>query len=105
MPKMEDDYKSTLIRQGEDATTFRDMVAFAASVETRPLDKLLHELPELGQLSDTKFQLAAQVLRRRFRKETPADQKQLLTYAEEIAGSVTEPELSERIRSIFTGQE
>lgn len=97
--------KSTLIRQGEDATTFRDMVAFAASVETRPLDKLLAELPELAKLSGTKFQLATQVLRRRFRREESVNQKQLLTYAEEISRSVADPELSERIRSIFAEQE
>lgn len=102
---MPEDFKSTLIRQGENATTFRDMVAFAASVETRPLDKLLQELPELGKLSDTKFQLASQVLRRRFRKESDADQRQLQTYADEVAGSVSDPELSERIRSIFATQE
>ena len=97
----ENDHKSTLIRQGEDATTFRDMVAFAASVESRPLDKLLNELPDLAQLSETKFLLAAQVLRRRFRKEGEAEQAQLVEYAGEIAASLEDKELSDRIRHVF----
>lgn len=92
---------STLIRLGEEATTFRDMVEFAALVETRPLDKLLSDLPEFGKLSEAKFMLASQVLRRRFRTEGAAEQAQLVTYAEEIAATIADAELSGRVKNIF----
>lgn len=92
---------STLIRHGEEATTFREMVAFAAMIEARPLDKLLSDLPELGRLSETKFSLASQVLRRRFRQEGKVEQEQLVTYAEEIAQAISDHELSDKVRTIF----
>ena len=60
-----DDFDSTLIRRGALATTFYEMAAFAETLEDRPLDKLLAELPGIASLSDMKFSLARQVIRRR----------------------------------------
>ena len=57
--------------------TYTDMVAFAESVEVRPLLKLLEELPDIASLSDSKFRIASTVMRRRFRLESPIEQIQL----------------------------
>jgi hypothetical protein len=92
---------STLLRRGRKAVTFPDMVEFAATVELRPLAQLLEELPELARLSDAKFSIASNVLRRRFRNEAPVDQLQLRTFGFEIADRVPEQEIAARIRSIF----
>lgn len=81
--------------------TYPDMVAFAEHVESRPLFKLLDELPELAQLSETKFKITLNVLRRRFRGESPVDQLQLRVIANEIAGNAGDAELARRIRSVF----
>ena len=98
---MEDIADSTLIRRGRSSVTLTEIIAFAKVLEQRPLIKLLDELPELAQLSDTKFSLAVTTLRRRFRGEAPADQLQLRETANEIAGGIRDRAVAERIREIF----
>ena len=51
--------------------------------------------------STAKFNLATQILRRRFRHEAEVDRAQLITFANEIADSAHTAEASERIRHIF----
>lgn len=94
------DFDSTLIRRGVQATTISDMSHFVATMEDRPLEKLLGDLPGFALLSETKFSLARAVLRRRVRDLTERDREQLKTYAFELA-SETEPGVAERIRTLF----
>jgi predicted secreted protein len=94
------DLDSTLIRRATNAATFTEMAEFAESIESRPLDKLLADLPGLATLSDTKFSLARQVIRRRARQLADADLEQLRTLAIEIA--ISSPTyIGSRISSIF----
>lgn len=95
------DMDSTLIRRGRNAVTFPEMVEFAETIERRPLTQLLFELPGIAELSETKFSVASNILRRRFRNESPVDQLQLQTFAGEIADGIRDAVLGERIRSIF----
>jgi hypothetical protein len=95
------DPDSTLIRRGRKATTFADMVAFTQSVHQRPFALLLEDLPALATLSDTKFNLATKVLRRRFRTEINLDQAQMRALGESIAGNVPNSFAADRIRAIF----
>lgn len=95
------DFDSTLIRRARTAVTFTDMADFASELDTRPIIKLLDELPELARLSETKFVLATRVLRRRFEEETTVDQVQLQSIADEIAANVLDADTSARIRRIF----
>jgi len=94
------DLDSTLIRRGVRAATFSEMAEFARTVERRPLDKLLAELPGIAALSEMKFSLARQVIRRRSRELAAIDREQLRVFAEEIAAGA--PALvANRIREIF----
>ena len=95
-----DDFDSTLIRRGALATTFYEMAAFAETLEDRPLDKLLAELPGIASLSDMKFSLARQVIRRRARLLQEVERNQLRELAEEVAGS-TPVHVAARIRDLF----
>lgn len=95
---------STLIRRGRSAVTFPDMVEFAETLERRPLVQLLFELPGIAALSETKFSVAANILKRRFRNESPVDQSQLRIFGEEIAADTKDSALAARIRSIFDGE-
>lgn len=74
---------------------------FVESMQHRPLDKLLAELPGLAALSDTKFSLARQVIRRRAKTLQRADFEQLRVMAFEVA-DVAALEIGDRIRSLFT---
>jgi len=81
--------------------TYSDMVAFAESVETRPLAKLLEELPGMAALSDSRFRIISAVLRRRFQLESPIEQIQLRVIADEIASAVEDRGVANRIRDVF----
>jgi hypothetical protein len=93
---------STLIRRGRSALTFWEMAQFADTLSSRPLAKLLEELPDLARLSTAKFNLATITLRRRFRAEAPIDQVQLREIANEIAASVPDSAVATRIRELFS---
>lgn len=95
------DLDSTLIRRGVKASTFREMEEFAETVEHRPLDKLLTELPGIAALSEMKFNLARQVIRRRARFLGALHREQLRVLAEEIAGTAP-AEVAVRLRELFT---
>lgn len=96
-----DDLDSTLIRTGRKATSFADMVAFTQNVHDRPFEKLLVELPQIARLSDTKFNLATKVLRRRFSSQASQEQIRLREIGGEIAASTNSDWVAGRIRSIF----
>jgi hypothetical protein len=81
--------------------TYSDMVAFAESVEVRPLGKILEDLPGIASLSDSKFRIASTVLRRRFQLESPIEQIQLRVIADEIASAVEDRTVANRIRDVF----
>lgn len=94
------DFDTTLVRRGLKAATFSEMAEFAQTVETRPLDKLLTELPAIASLSEMKFSLARQVIRRRARFLGDRHREQLRILADEIAEEA--PVLvASRIREIF----
>ena len=94
------DFDSTLIRRAVKAATFNEMAEFAVTVENRPLDKLLADLPGIAQLSEMKFHLARQVIRRRSRELAPVDREQLRVFAEEIAAGAPAI-VAARIRELF----
>ena len=95
------DLDSTLIRRGVSAATFSDMADFVDTIQHRPLDKLLTELPALAELSSTKFSLARQALRRRARGLARPEFEQLRVMAFEVADDAG-AEVGDRIRSLFT---
>lgn len=95
------DFDSTLIRRGVTAATLSDMADFVETIQHRPLDKLLTELPALAELSTTKFSLARHAFRRRARALDRPDCEQLRVMAYEVADGAM-GEVGERIRSLFT---
>jgi hypothetical protein len=96
-----DDLDSTLIRRGRQAASFSDMVEFAKDVHERPLAKLFEELPQIARLSDTKFHLATNILRNRFRSQAGIEQSELRKIGSEIADRASNDWVADRIRSIF----
>jgi hypothetical protein len=94
------DLDSTLIRSGVQATTISELTNFVATMERRPLDRLLDELPGLACLSNSKFDLARSVLRRRVRDLSPVEREQLKLHAEEVAAG-TDEAVADRIRVLF----
>lgn len=94
------DFDSTLVRRGLAATTMSEMQLFVDTIHHRPLDKLLADLPGLAKLSDMKFILARQVLRKRLLELRDVEREQLRVFADEVASS-SSVWIAERIRRIF----
>jgi len=94
------DLDSTLIRRGTQATTISELSQFVATIEERPLDRLLDELASLAQMTNSKFDLARSVLRRRARDLAPVEREQLQIHAEEVAAR-SKDDVALRIRSLF----
>jgi hypothetical protein len=91
---------STLIRRGASAQTFNELEEFVETIEGRPLDKLLTDLPGIAGLSGAKFDLARQVVRRRVNHLETVERDQLRVLADEVASTSPE-DVGERIRGIF----
>jgi hypothetical protein len=94
------DFDSTLVRSGVHATTISELSRFVDAMEKSPLDRLLDELPALATLSNSKFDLARVVLRRRARDLAPVEREQLQMHAEDVAAH-TDEVVADRIRSLF----
>jgi hypothetical protein len=94
------DFESTLIRRGVQATTITEMTRFVETMDQRPLDKLLQDLPGFAVFSETKFSLARAVLRRRLRTLDAVDREQLRVLAAEVA-SAEKTDVAQRITAIF----
>ena len=94
------DFDTTLIRSGIQATTISELTRFVSKMETRPLDRLLTDLPGFAMFSNSKFDLARAVLRRRMRDLVPVEREQLRIHAEEIAAR-TNDDVAQRIRTLF----
>jgi hypothetical protein len=101
MSPMMEEFDSTLIRRGKDATTFSEMAEFARTVHERPLATLIEELPQIARLSETKFHLAANILKNRFRAQSSSDQIELRRLGFQVANRTSALSVADRIRSIF----
>jgi hypothetical protein len=95
------DPDSTLVRRGNSAATLSELADFVVLIQDRKVDKLLTELPGIAELSEAKFDLARQVIRRRARTLTRPDYEQLRALAFEVADDAGGP-VGERIRSMFS---
>lgn len=94
------DFDTTLIRSGIHATTISELSQFVATIESRPLDRLLSELPGFALFSNSKFDLARSVVRRRAHALPAVEREQLRIHAEEVAAR-TDQDVAQRIRTLF----
>lgn len=97
----EEIFDSTLIRRASDATTFGEMVDYAAWLEERPIEELIRDLPAVALLSRSKFDLTLVVLRRRLRIEPPQTQRKILTVADHVARNTKDPEVRGAVLGLF----
>ena len=95
-----DDAFSTLVQTGKDALTFTQMQAFVKDIETRPLERLINDLPGLMALHAAKYQLVVMVLRKKTRpdvEEGPA----LLERLADLAQNAEDPTVQSRARAFL----
>jgi len=94
-PKMD---PSTLVQKGQEAVTFPEVESFVKDVETRPMDRLLSDLPSLLEMGDAKFHLVALALKRRFRANE-IERAEILAKLERIGAASSDPAIQHRCSS------
>jgi hypothetical protein len=75
---------SSVVVRGLDATTFSEMEAFVKDLESRPVERLLRDLPQLVHMSATKVSLVSYVVAAKYRA-SDASEKQ--TMRESVAAT------------------
>jgi hypothetical protein len=91
------DDSSTLIRFGKNAMTFQEMAAFVHDLESRPMARLLEDLPGLMALPDGQHGLVTMVLRKRMRP-SPADQAPIVARLRELRSGSADETVRHRCR-------
>jgi len=62
---------SSVVMKAIDATTFTEMEKFVKDLESRPIERLLKDLPDLADLSATKVSLVSYVIAVKYRQADP----------------------------------
>jgi hypothetical protein len=68
---------SSVVLRGIDARTFTEMESFVKDLETRPVERLLRDLPELCDLPDTKVSLVSYVISAKYRASEASEKKRM----------------------------
>jgi hypothetical protein len=65
---------SSIVMKAIDAKTFTELQAFVKDLESRPMERLLRDLPELVKLSDAKAEIITYVISTKYRR-APTDER------------------------------
>jgi hypothetical protein len=98
---MAEDAASSVVVRGVDARTFSEMESFVKDLETRSIERLLRDLPQLASLSATKVSLVSYVMAGKFRS---ADAEEKSVMRESVAATVESlpsGETRERVAAIL----
>ena len=77
---------SSIVMKAIDATTFSDMESFVKDLESRPIERLLKDLPNLAKLPPAKVSLVSYVISGKYRQ---ADEATRATIKESIQSTVS----------------
>jgi len=84
---------SSVVMKAIDATTFSDMESFVKDLESRPIERLLKDLPNLAKLPPAKVSLVSYVISGKYRQ---ADEATRATIKESIQSTVNGMDFDEQ---------
>jgi len=84
---------SSVVMKAIDATTFSDMESFVKDLESRPIERLLKDLPNLAKLPPAKVSLVSYVISGKYRQ---ADEATRATIKESIQSTVSGMDFDEQ---------
>jgi len=84
---------SSVVMKAIDATTFSDMESFVKDLESRPIERLLKDLPNLAKLPPAKVSLVSYVISGKYRQ---ADAATRATIKESIQSTVSGMDFDEQ---------
>ncbi len=92
---------SSVVIRALDATFFSEMEAFVKDLETRPVERIIRDLPDLAALSEAKFSLCSRVLISKYRAASEAERSAIKKEIETLLGGMPAGEASDRIRNLL----
>jgi len=92
---------SSVVIRGIDATTFSDMEAFVVDLESRSVERLMRDLPQLAQMSATKVSLVSYVVTAKYRASDDLDKRKMRESVAATFESLPAGESRERVGSIL----
>lgn len=96
---------STLFVRAASAFTFGEMQAFARDIANRPFDRLKDELASLLSISDTKWVLLEQGLRKRLRTANAEERTAVGVLCRALASGNADPTVRGRARQLLDALE
>ncbi len=100
LTQMPDDAKeksSSIVMRALDATTFSELQAFTKDLETRPTERLLRDLVDLVQTSESKAQIVSYVVAMKFRRADADERKRILDSLDATLKRLEEGETRDRV--------
>ncbi len=101
MPKDEKVPTSSIVMKAIDAQTFNEMQTFVKDLEGRPTERLLHDLPELVRVSESKSSLVAYVISAKYRHGDEVERRMILSALESMHDSLPDGEDRDRVSGII----
>jgi hypothetical protein len=91
---------SSIVMRALDATTFSELQAFTKDLEARPIERLLRDLVDLVQPSESKAQIVSYVMATKFRRADAGERKRILESLDATLERLEEGEVRERVNFV-----
>ena len=88
---------SSIVMRALDATTFSELQAFTKDLESRPTDRLLRDIADLVQASESKAQIVSYVIATKFRRADAAERKRILERLDATVSQLEAGDVRDRV--------
>ncbi|HSP17227.1 MAG TPA: hypothetical protein VLV78_20965 [Thermoanaerobaculia bacterium] len=95
------DSTSSIVMKAIDATTFSELQAFTKDLESRPTERLLHDMADLVKPSDSKAQIVSFVIATKFRHADADEREKILASLQTTVEGLPEGEPRDRVNAVI----
>jgi hypothetical protein len=92
---------SSIVMRAIDATTFSELQAFTQDLEGRPVERLLRDVAELVQPSESKAHIVGYVIATKFRRADAVERRTILDSLEATRKSLPPGEQHDRVSAVI----
>ena len=92
--------QSSIVARAIDASTFTELQAFVADLESRPVERILRDVADLVTPSESKAQIVSYVIGTKFRYGTAGEKTTIMESLEKTIAGMPEGENRQRVEAI-----
>jgi hypothetical protein len=92
---------SSIVMKAIDATTFTELQEFTKDLESRPTDRLLHDIADLVRPSESKAQIVGYVIATKYRHADPNERRHIVDHLNATAKVLPPGEQRDRLRVVI----